>query len=286
MHTTHRTYAQIAKAITYFVRHQQEQPGLAELAQEVGVSEFHLQRLFTEWVGVSPKKFLQYLTKERAKQALRQSTVLDAALSVGLSGVGRLHDLMLTCEGITPGDYKRLGAGLSIRYGIHGSPFGTCLLAMTDRGVCKLAFYDSEKERSTLLHELEMEWANAQIVHDNSETDAVFDKIFPNRDHPSVSEQRLHLLMKGSPFQLSVWEALLKVPEGHLVSYADVAVQLGEPSAVRAVASAIARNHLGYLIPCHRVIRQTGEFNQYRWGASRKLAMIGWEACQQVIRNQ
>ncbi|MBK8971264.1 MAG: methylated-DNA--[protein]-cysteine S-methyltransferase [Hahellaceae bacterium] len=286
MNTAQRNYARIAKAITYFSRHQQEQPGLTELAQEVGVSEFHLQRLFTEWVGVSPKKFLQYLTKERAKQALRQSTVLDAALSVGLSGVGRLHDLMLTCEGITPGDYKRLGAGLNIRYGLHDSPFGPCLLATNDRGVCKLAFYDTEQERSLLIDELQMEWPEAQIVHDTGGTHAVHEKIFPDRDTPSGSGQRLHLLMKGSPFQLRVWEALLKVPEGNLVSYADVAVQLGEPNAVRAVASAIARNHLGYLIPCHRVIRQTGDFNQYRWGAPRKMAIIGWEASQLALRNQ
>lgn len=286
MHTTHRTYAQIAKAITYFSRHQFEQPGLSELADAIGISEFHLQRLFTEWVGVSPKKFLQYLTKERAKQALRQSTVMDAALSVGLSGVGRLHDLMLTCEGITPGDYKRLGAGLNIRYGLHDSPFGPCLLATTDRGVCKLAFYDTEPEQSLLIDELRMEWPKAHIVHDTGGTNAVHEKIFPDRDTPNGSGQRLHLLMKGSPFQLRVWEALLKVPEGNLVSYADVAVQLGEPNAVRAVASAIARNHLGYLIPCHRVIRQTGDFNQYRWGAPRKMAIIGWEASRLALRNQ
>jgi AraC family transcriptional regulator of adaptative response/methylated-DNA-[protein]-cysteine methyltransferase len=277
-----RTYQQIAKAIDYFSRYQLQQPSLAELSQHIGVSESHLQRLFSDWVGVSPKKFLQYLTKEKAKQLLLNSTVMEAALDAGLSSVGRLHDLMITCEGVTPGDYKRFGAGLTIYYGIHDSPFGDCLLAITDKGVCKLAFFDQAADSLALINELKLEWPQATIERDDTKTAILHAVIFPQQTPSSAQPQRLNLLLKGSKFQLKVWEALLSVPEGNIVSYQQMAVRIGEPAATRAVASAIARNSIGYLIPCHRVIRSTGAFSQYRWGAQRKQAMIAWEACSHL----
>lgn len=282
MSTSKLHYHQIAEAIEYFRCHQDLQPGLGDIAQHIGLSSFHFHRLFTEWVGVSPKKFLQYLTKEKAKQKLREHSVMRVALDLGLSGTGRLHDLMITCEGVTPGEYKRWGLGLNIRYGLHDSPFGMCLLAKTERGVCKCAFYDRPEQASGLIDELHADWPGALIVRDDQGTAGLLQTIFP--ENPLVCRPskplRLHLLLKGSAFQLHVWEALLRIPEGELCSYQQLAQHSGDASATRAVASAVARNHLAYLIPCHRVIRSTGEFNQYRWGATRKLAIIGWEACQ------
>jgi AraC family transcriptional regulator of adaptative response/methylated-DNA-[protein]-cysteine methyltransferase len=272
-------YQQIARAIDYFVRFQAQQPGLEDVATYLGLSESHFQRLFSEWVGVSPKKFLQYLTKEKAKQRMRSSTLLDSSLDAGLSGTGRLHDLLLSCEGVTPGEYKNWGAGLRIYYGLHDSPFGQCLLAQTDRGVCKLAFFDDEPQAALLIRELFEEWPNAVIERADIKTSLLIPHLFPaERRAGDSAPARLHLLMKGSKFQLQVWEALLRIPEGELVSYRQLALGIGGGGATRAVASAVAKNHLGYLIPCHRVIRSTGEFNQYRWGATRKMAMIGWEA--------
>lgn len=279
------TYRQIAQAIDYFSRFQTEQPGLSELAQHVGLSDYHFQRLFSEWVGVSPKKFLQHLTKEKAKQCLRSSTLLDAALDSGLSGTGRLHDLMLSCEGVTPGEYKNWGAGLKIYYGLHDSPFGSCLLAQTERGVCKCAFYDDAEQAAQLVQELYEEWPQAAIERSEDKTAALCGLIFPGAGYvvSHSAPTSLHLLLKGSKFQLKVWEALLRIPEGGLASYQQMAQNIGEAKATRAVASAVAHNNLGYLIPCHRVIRSTGEFNQYRWGAARKMAMIGWEASRSDI---
>lgn len=282
MSASSQHYQQIAEAINYFRCHQDQQPNLETIARHVGISSFHFQRLFSEWVGVSPKKFLQYLTKEKAKQHLRNSSLMSVALDVGLSGTGRLHDLMISCEGVTPGEYKRWGEGLQIHYGLHASPFGLCLLAITDRGVCKCAFYDSEEQALQLIEELHADWPGAEIIRADECTAGLVARIFPN----NASEQslsapgRLHLLLKGSQFQLQVWEALLRVPEGELLSYQQLAQQAGKVRATRAVASAVAHNNLAYLIPCHRVIRSNGEFNEYRWGATRKLVMIGWEACQ------
>jgi len=294
---TNRTYCQIAKAIEYFRQYQQRQPSLSDLSHYVGLSEFHLQRLFSEWVGVSPKQYLQYLTKENAKQRLRESTVLDSALSAGLSGTSRLHDLMVTCEGMTPGEYKRYGKGLRIDYGLHSTPFGQCLLAITERGVCKLAFFDSDDNQQALENELLVEWSEADIVRDEEKTAPVVQNIFPSIDvncggsnHRSDTvatytvstdnKKPLNLLLKGSKFQLKVWEALLAIPDGEVFSYQQVATLIDAPSSVRAVASAIAKNNIGYLIPCHRVIRSNGEFSNYRWGGERKQAIIGWEACR------
>jgi len=270
-----RAYARIARAIRYLETHRLEQPGLAELGAQVGFSESHLQREFSAWAGVSPKQFLQYLTKENAKRRLRDESVMQAALGSGLSGSGRLHDLMINCEGMTPGEYRARGRGLIIHYGMHSTPFGECLLATTERGVCKLAFFDTDAQRDEIENELRDEWAAAVIEHDQDATAGIARQVFD-----PCAPGSLRLLLRGSPFQLRVWEALLSIPEGRLASYQQVATRVERPSAVRAVASAIARNDIGYLIPCHRVIRGTGEFGQYRWGSERKQALIGWEAAR------
>ncbi len=283
MPSTDKQYAQIARAIEYLTLHQSTQPGLKEVAGFVGLSESHFQRLFSQWVGVSPKKFLQFLTKEHAKQSLRKSTLLTTALDIGLSGSGRLHDLMLSCEGVTPGEYKNWGAGLEINYGLHDSPFGKCLIAQTERGVCQFAFYDEAEHAQSMIQALYAEWPRAHIERSDDKTALLIAQIFPPIDavqSASSSPVGLKLLLKGSKFQLQVWEALLRIPQGEVASYQQVAQSIRQPDATRAVASAIARNNLGYLIPCHRVIRSSGEFNHYRWGASRKKALLAWEAAR------
>ncbi len=270
----HANYQRIAKAIHYLIAHQQTQPQLNELAQHLTISEFHLQRLFSEWAGVSPKQFLQFLTKEHAKQMLKNNSVLDAALSSGLSGSGRLHDLLISSESVTPGEYRRSGEGLTISYGTHPSPFGYCFIASTHRGICKISFFDAKISKKTIVDELQAEWVNAEIIENQDKTKKLFENIFlPNND-----KRELKIVLKGSPFQLKVWEALLKIPQGQIKSYQQVAEQLGSPSSVRAVASAIAKNNIALLIPCHRVIRATGVLNNYRWGDARKAAMICWES--------
>lgn len=276
---TSRSYERIARAIHYLAAHRLEQPSLAELGAHVGLSESHLQREFRRWAGVSPKQFLRYLTKEDAKRRLRDEPVLEAALSCGLSGSGRLHDLLISCEGVTPGEYRTGGAGLRIACGVHPSPFGGCLIAATERGVCKLAFFDTATERAALETELRDEWRAATIVEDAEATGVIARQVFDPR-----ASGNLRVLLRGSPFQLRVWEALLSVPEGRLASYGEVAELIGRPSSVRSVASAIARNEIAYLIPCHRVIRSNGDFGQYRWGPDRKRAIIGWEAVRQSER--
>lgn len=269
-----QNYQRIAKAIEYLIENQSAQPKLPELAAAVGVSEFHLQRMFTDWAGVSPKQFLQYLTKENAKQLLRDHSVLDTALSLGLSGAGRLHDLLITTESVTPGEYRKHGAGLDIAYGVHPCPFGFCFIAATHRGVCKIAFMDNESEQSYMADELNDDWGNANIEENQKKTAPIANKVFGKRSKPN---EKLTVLLKGSPFQLQVWEALLSIPQGEIASYQDIARAIGSESSVRAVASAVARNNIAYLIPCHRVIRSTGVLNNYRWGDSRKAAIIGWE---------
>lgn len=271
-------YQRVARVIHYCVEHRLEQPSLVELAGYAGLSEYHLQRLFSSWVGVSPKQFLKFLTKQDALRRLRQNTVLETALDCGLSGGGRLHDLMLSCEGVTPGQYQQMGKDLIIGYGFHSTPFGECLLAQTLRGVCKLDFFDTPYEGQLALQALQKDWSRARVLEDRAATAQTIASIFSGT---GKSETRsLHLLLKGSPFQLKVWEALLRIPEGELCTYQQVADVVAAPKATRAVASAIARNNIGYLIPCHRVIRSSGEFSQYRWGVTRKQALIGWEACR------
>lgn len=278
--TEHAHYQCISKAIVYLLENHLSQPSLNELSHAVGMSEYHLQKVFSEWAGVSPKQFLQFVTKEHAKSVLRQATVLEASVSSGLSGGGRLHDLLIKCESVTPGEFKKFGEGIKIEYGTHLTRFGHCLVATTDRGVCKLAFFDSHEELDVLLRELHTEWRNSIVLENTPATGLLCDQIFENNNAASVS---LKLFLRGTPFRLQVWEALLRIPEGRLVSYQQVADGIGKPTSTRAVASAIANNPIGYLIPCHRVIRSTGILNQYRWGAERKVAIVGFEQCNSEL---
>ncbi|WP_269617719.1 bifunctional transcriptional activator/DNA repair enzyme AdaA [Zhongshania sp. BJYM1] len=268
----HANYQRVASAIQYLSDHQHSQPSLAELADHVGVSEFHLQRIFTEWAGVSPKQFLQFLTKENAKRLLRTSSVMDSALACGLSGSGRLHDLMIKIERVTPGEYRNMGQGLQITYGSCPSPFGFCFIAANHRGVCKLAFFDDPRGEAILCEELAQEWSAATLVRDDQHALALYEKMFGFGSDSKLEPTKV--LLKGTEFQMKVWEALLAIPSGEVCSYQQLAESLGMPSSTRAVASAIAKNNIAYLIPCHRVIRGTGEFSQYRWGAGRKRAML------------
>lgn len=270
----HTNYDRVEKAIRFIADHHKSQPTLEDIANNVGVSKFYLQRIFSEWAGVSPKQFLQYLTKEYAKKKLRETTVLDSAIDSGLSGSGRLHDLFINHESVTPGEYKVKGKELNITFGIHNCVFGYCFIANTHRGICKLSFSSRKQDIDNALSELHSEWGAANIRADAQTTAALMSKIF-NRDksHP----ESLRILLKGSPFQIKVWEALLKIPEGYVCSYQTIAAAIGNPSATRSVASAIGKNSIGYLIPCHRVIRSTGVLSNYRWGSERKAAMIGWE---------
>ena len=271
----HSDYQRVATAIEYLTAHQEEQPGLGVLSAELGLSPAHLQRVFSRWAGISPKRFLQYLTKEHAKAVLAERSVFDASLSVGLSGAGRLHDLMVSTEAMTPGEVRSRGAGLVIRYGVHHSPFGRCLLATTTRGICKLAFFDDEEEGRALLDELHTQWCNADISKDDATTEALGQQVFGTDLN---SGEPLHVLLRGTNFQIKVWEALLTIPRGSLIDYGTLAEQIDDRRAARAVGNAVAQNDIAYLIPCHRVIRNTGILGRYRWGKARKRALIAWES--------
>jgi AraC family transcriptional regulator, regulatory protein of adaptative response / methylated-DNA-[protein]-cysteine methyltransferase len=276
-----KDYQRVEKAIRYLETGFPYQPSLAEIAESVGLSEYHFQRLFSRWVGISPKRFLQFLTKEYARHLLEgPANVLDTALDTGLSGTGRLHDLFVSCEAVTPGEYRKRGGGLSIAWGIHPSPFGDCLLGVTGRGICWLNFVRDQSEK-VLLAELENRWTNAALTHHPDATAPLMDRIF--RSGPHQKPAPLHLYVQGTNFQIKVWEALLKIPLGRAVTYHDIARHIGSPKASRAVGNAVGKNPIPYLIPCHRVIRKMGEFGSYSGGPARKKAMIGWEA---AVRQQ
>ncbi|MBS4063652.1 MAG: methylated-DNA--[protein]-cysteine S-methyltransferase [Chitinophagaceae bacterium] len=268
-------YERIQKAIEYITVNFQQQPDLDEVAKQVYMSPFHFQRMFTEWAGVSPKKFLQYISIEHAKQLLQQNhTISDVSFETGLSGTSRLHDLFINIEGMTPGEYKNGGEQLQIHYSYAETPFGTILVASTSKGICHLSFVEDEQ---TSFQELKALFPNAaykQVV-DTIQQNALF--IF-TQDWKNLSEIKLHL--KGTAFQLKVWEALLKVPMGQVTTYGDIAASVGNEKASRAVGSAVGDNPVAFLIPCHRVIKSTGAIGQYHWGSVRKTAMIGWEAAQ------
>ena len=269
-------YQRIEKAISYIKDNFKDQPSLDEVAAAVHLSPFHFQRLFTEWAGVSPKKFIQYLSLEYAKSLLkdRSSTLLDTAYETGLSGTSRLHDLFINIEGMTPGEFKNGGAGLVINYCFAESPFGKMIVASTSKGVCHMFFEDNE-ERA--LVDLEKRFPNA-IYHqitDRFQQDALF--IF-QEDWRQLNQIKLHLA--GTPFQMKVWESLLKIPMGGLSTYGDIAKSIERPKAARAVGTAIGSNPVAFLIPCHRVIQGSGNIGGYMWGPTRKSAIIGWEAAQ------
>jgi AraC family transcriptional regulator of adaptative response/methylated-DNA-[protein]-cysteine methyltransferase len=268
-------YERIEQAILYLERNFRSQPALKDVAESIGLSEYHFQRLFTRWVGISPKRFLQYLTKEYAMNLLEQSTdVLETAYQSGLSGPGRLHDLLVNCEAVTPGEYKLRGAGLTIQYGFHPTPFGECLLAVTGRGICALAFVQGG-DRSIPLGILKKQWARARLVEDPQATGLLVERIFAPR--PGQGLAPLNLFLKGTNFQIKVWEALLRIPPGSVVSYENIAAAIGMPSAARAVSNAVAHNPIPVVIPCHRVIRKMGALGGYRYGTARKKALLGWE---------
>ena len=269
-------YQRIARAIRFVEANFKSQPSLDEIAESAYLSKYHFQRLFKRWAGISPVQFLQFLTLEYAKEKLAESrSLLDTSLEAGLSGPSRLHDLFLTFVAMTPGEFKRLGTGLKIEYGFHPTPFGECLLATTDRGICHLGFLDGDDE-STALNQLQKNWPGANFDENQTNTGLIVKRIFIPA-HTSESRP-FNLLLKGTNFQVNVWKALLTIPRGNMVSYQDMADYIGQPKAFRAVAGAIAVNPVGYLIPCHRVIAKSGQIRGYRWGAARKRAILGWEA--------
>jgi len=268
-------YARIEQVIYYLEKNANRQPSLSEIADSIHLSEYHFQRLFSRWVGISPKRFLQFITKENAKRLLAQSSsILDASYQVGLSSPGRLHDLFVTWEAVTPGEFKQRGEGLSILYGFHPSPFGEVLLGSTERGICHLSFVLSTS-RLEAFKTLQRSWPRAILVEDSAFTRPMVDQVFHRTNHETANQ--LHVYLSGSNFQLKVWEALLRIPSGSVVSYRDVASYLGEPKASRAVGNALAHNPVAVLIPCHRVIHSLGEFGNYHYGTNRKVALLGWE---------
>jgi AraC family transcriptional regulator of adaptative response/methylated-DNA-[protein]-cysteine methyltransferase len=271
-------YQRIEKAIHYLTVNFRQQPNLAQIAAQVGLSEFHFQRLFRHWAGVSPKRFLQFLTAEYARGVLQSSaSVLEAAWEAGLSGGGRLHDLTVALHAATPGEIKSHGAGLTIRYGFHPTPFGEMLIAATDRGICALAFVQGS--RAETLASVRLPWENADFVSDQTTTAAMAERIFPSRRQPTGEPLPLHV--RGTNFQIKVWQALLCLPAGSVATYGGIAAAIGTPGAARAVGAAVGQNPVAWLIPCHRVIRKTGVLGEYRWGAVRKKAMLGWEAAHE-----
>ena len=269
-------YGRIESAIRFIEDEALRQPSLAEIASAAGLSEFHFQRLFSRWVGISPKRFLQFLTKEYARRLLEESRdVLSVTYDAGLSSPGRLHELFVTCEAVTPGEVKSRGEGLSIEYGFHPSPFGRCLVAVTDRGICGLSFVQEGPEEG-LVHNLRSRWPGALLTFSPESTSAVARRIFSfdAKGEPGP----LHLYVRGTNFQIQVWEALIRIPFGKAVTYEDVARHIGMPNAPRAVGNAVGSNPIPFLIPCHRVIRKMGEFGNYGEGPQRKKAILGWEA--------
>ncbi len=271
-------YQRIESAIRFIEANFRSQPSLEQIARSVHLSKFHFDRLFKRWAGISPIQFLQFMTLDYAKQRLAQSrNLLDTAWDAGLSGPSRLHDLFVTFEAVTPGEFKKQAAGLHITYGFHPTPFGDCLLAATERGICHLSFIAGE-DRATALDPLLQAWPRATFAERPKHTTTIVERLF---EPPEKKDAKpFHLYVRGTNFQISVWKALVSIPAGWLVSYQDVASHIGRPKAFRAVANAVAINPVAYLIPCHRVITGSGKFHQYRWGSARKKALIGWEAAR------
>ena len=275
-------YQRVAEAIGFIKQNAKQQPDLEEIASKVHLSPFHFQKLFMDWAGVSPKKFLQYLNVEYAKQMLKekQATLFDVAHETGLSGTGRLHDLFMKIEGMTPGEFKNGGKQLNIRYSFAKSPFGNIIIASTSKGICQLAFTDNEEKAFSELKNL---FPNATYTKELDTLQGNALQIF-EMDWENLDQIKFHI--KGTPFQIKVWEALLKIPMGHLSTYSNIATKIGQPTASRAVGSAIGDNPIAFLIPCHRVIKSTGIVGDYHWGTIRKTALIGWEIAKSDNENQ
>ncbi len=268
-------YQRVEKAIHFLVANAARQPSLEEVAAEVSLSPFHFQRMFSRWAGTTPKRFLQVLTLEHGKRLLEDSQpLLEAAYTLGLSGSSRLHDHFVQLQAITPGQHGSGGRGLLIEYGVHETPFGSMLLAATPRGICRAAFLDYDSLESQL-EELQASWPHARLQRAQARTSALVDSIFTGRQERE--DRPLSLLVTGTNFQVAVWRALLEIPEGAVTTYGELAKRLGRPGAGRAVGNAIGANPVAFLIPCHRVIRESGALGGYRWGAGRKQAIQAWE---------
>jgi AraC family transcriptional regulator of adaptative response/methylated-DNA-[protein]-cysteine methyltransferase len=279
MNTNASDYHRVEAAIRYLDANAQAQPSLGDLARHLGLSRFHCQRLFHRWAGVTPKNFLQAATLTRAKQLLRESKpVLDAALGAGLSGPGRLHDLFLSIDAMTPGEFRRKGDGITIRWGVHHTPVGEALFAVTARGVCAIRFVEAATEEN-----LRSDWPRAKFVRDQGATKPLAANVTGRM--LGRARKPLSLVLRGTPFQLKVWQALLAISNGTVTTYGEIARQIGQPTAHRAAASAIGANAIAYLIPCHRVLRSTGAMGGYRWGEPRKRALLTLEAAQEPLQQ-
>ncbi len=282
-------YHRIAKAIQFVQEHFKEQPSLEEIAEKVHLSPYHFQRIFTTWAGISPKKYLQFVSANFAKNLMKGGSfsLENVAHETGLSGTSRLHDLFINIEAMTPGEYKEGGKGKTISYGFYMTPFGEVLMANTEKGICKLSFVPiqrTEDDKDILLRhssvaELKKEWPHANFHEDSGEYELLVRRIFSDQLFQEHKGEKIKLNVRGTPFQLKVWEALLKIPFGEIASYNQVAELIGHSSASRAVGSAIGKNPVAILIPCHRVIKQSGGISGYRWDPERKLSILNWEAC-------
>ena len=273
-----RQFAAIATIIEYLYEHLDQQPSLEDVATYMNLSTSYIQRQFQEWVGISPKKFVQYMSLQQAKYYLmQQRSLLDTALNTGLSGTGRLHDLFIQLEGMTPGEYKQQGDGVELNYSVETSPFGDLLVVSSDKGICSVRFVDHSDNIQEIVKQY---FPKAQLKNHSPIWHQQIAQWF-RQDFSEHLQQKLPLNLAGTPFQLQVWEALLTIPEGQLRTYQDIAEQIGKPKAVRAVATAIGQNPIAYLIPCHRVIRATGMVGEYHWQKGRKLALLAWEMAKQ-----
>ncbi len=274
-------FERVKTIITFLDENHQLQPNLEEISAHIGVSTFHLHRIFSDWAGITPKAFLRCLTLEHAKRLLKEDfSVLDATLESGLSGPGRLHDLCVSIEAASPGEIKSGGTGLSIRAGFAVSPFGHCLIAECQRGICHLSF-EPIRSKTSGLQELQAQWPNSEIVWDERFAKELVARLFES-NIPHKSVLKLKAYVRGSDFQIRVWRALLRLPSGYLTTYGNLASKIGTPQSSRAVGTAVSNNPIAYLIPCHRVIRSTGASGEYRWGAERKKAILAWESCRDV----
>lgn len=273
---TNINYQRIEQAIKFLEENFQRQPELEEVAEKVHLSPFHFQRIFTDWAGISPKRFLQFLTVDFLKEKLQESrNIVEAAESAGLSSQSRVYDLFTTLEAVTPQEYKLRGTGIQLEYGFHETPFGTCLIGVTGRGICWLSFLTTGDEPKIEMEKMKEHWHNS-IFHQNQVlTNEFVSQIFDRGE--SGSQKKLHLFVKGTNFQVKVWEALLRLPMGHVTTYQGIAEKIQNSKAFQAVGSAVGSNHIAYLIPCHRVIRKDGVLGEYRWNALRKKSIIGWE---------
>ncbi|KQZ49920.1 6-O-methylguanine DNA methyltransferase [Rhizobium sp. Root149] len=271
-------YAIVKQVIELITIDYREQPSLDAIAAELGQSPTQLQKVFTRWAGLSPKAFLQAVTLDHAKRLLHQEELplLETSLEVGLSGPSRLHDLFVTHEAMSPGEWKAKGGGLTMRYGFHPSPFGLALVMVTDRGLAGLAFADDEGGRDACFHDMARRWPNAHYVQDSDATAPYISRVFDARRW--ACEEPLRVVLIGSDFQIRVWQSLLKIPFGKAVTYSDVARDIGQPTASRAVGAAIGRNPISFVVPCHRALGKSGALTGYHWGLTRKRAILGWEA--------